>query len=159
MIELISQGEGEAIEFKSSMRWDYKANGKNKGLEAVIAKTVAGFMNGQGGTLLIGVGPGGEVLGLQQDYGTLSKEPNRDGYEQKLTQVVANYLGKEYGPLVHVSFVDVDGKDVCWVRVDSSPKPVYLEENGDVRFYVRVGNTTQPMNIKQSSEYISMHWE
>lgn len=137
---MISHGESEKLEFKSSLRWDYQTNAKNKVLESVIAKTIAGFMNSSGGTLLIGVGPGKEILGLQRDYSTMTAEPNRDGFEQTLTHVVSKYLGKEYAPLVHVSFVDVDGEDVCWVRTDASPRPVYLEENGHFRFYVRIGN-------------------
>lgn len=158
LLSLISQGESENVEFKSSLRWDYKSNSKNKGLESVIAKTVAGFMNAGGGTLLIGVGPGKKVLGLQNDYTTFTTDPNRDGFEQRVVHVISRFLGKEHGILVHISFVDVEGNDVCWVRVDASPKPVYLEENGEYRFYVRTGNTTQPMNVKESGEYISMHW-
>jgi hypothetical protein len=156
--DLISDGESATVEFKSSLRWDYKGNAKNKALESVIAKTMAGFMNAGGGTLLIGIGPDKHVLGLENDYGTLGKDPNRDGFEQRLVHLVSDYLGKEFGRLIHVSFASVEGKDVCWVRVDPSPKPVYVEENDDVRFYVRIGNTTQPMNVKELTEYMSLHW-
>ena len=94
---MIASGESETVEFKSSLRWDYKAGSKNKALEGVITKAVAGFMNGKGGTLLIGIGPKGEVLGLENDYSTLNKDSNRDGFEQKLTHLVANQLGKGAG--------------------------------------------------------------
>ena len=46
---ILNGGESEEVEFKSSFRWDYKENRKNKGLEGVIAKAVAGFMNAKGG--------------------------------------------------------------------------------------------------------------
>jgi predicted HTH transcriptional regulator len=116
-------------------------------------------LNGKGGTLLVGIGPKGEILGIENDYATLQKDPTRDGFEQKLTHLLANYLGKEFVPLTHVSFVSVEDKDVCWLRVEPSSKPVYVEEENDFKFYVRLGNTTQPMNPKEMTQYISMRWE
>ena len=155
---MIASGESETVEFKSSLRWDYKAGSKNKALEGVITKAVAGFMNGKGGTLLIGIGPKGEVLGLENDYSTLNKDSNRDGFEQKLTHLVANQLGKELVPLLSVSFVAVEDKDICWVRVEASPKPVYVDDGSDIKYYVRLGNTTQPLNAKEMTDYIAMRW-
>jgi hypothetical protein len=54
---LIQSGEGQNLEFKSSLRWDLNLSQVNKELTKTVAKTVAGFMNGDGGTLLIGVSP------------------------------------------------------------------------------------------------------
>jgi len=155
---IIARGENEGVEFKSSLCWDYKTGSKNKTLEAVIVKTVAGFMNGKGGILLVGIGPSGEILGLENDYGTFSKDANRDGFEQKVTHLLASHIGKEFVPLTHVGFVSVHDKDVCWLRVDPSPKPAYVEAEDDTMFYARLGNTTQKMNPKETTEYISMRW-
>jgi len=47
--ELLRQAESVGLEFKASMRWDYKEQRPNRELERVIAKTVAGFLNGRGG--------------------------------------------------------------------------------------------------------------
>ncbi len=116
-------------------------------------------MNGKGGTLLIGVGPKGEILGVENDYGTFQKDSNRDGFEQKVIHLLAHHLGKEFVPmLVQVNFVAVEGKDISWLRVEASPKPVYVEEENEIKFYARVGNTTQPMNPKEMTQYISMRW-
>jgi predicted HTH transcriptional regulator len=73
---LIEQGESAELEFKSTVRWDLRESKKNPDLEAVIRYTVAGFLNANGGTLLIGVGDDGSIVGLQPDYGTFRK-PNR----------------------------------------------------------------------------------
>jgi len=155
---MLDRGESEEVEFKSSFRWDYKENRKNKALEGVIAKAVAGFMNAKGGTLLMGVGPNKEVLGLQNDFATLQKDQDRDGFEQKLMHVLMRRIGKDSATLAHVSFVELDGKDVCWLRVEPSSKPVYVEDDGDVKFYVRIGNSTQPMNPKELTDYVSKRW-
>ena len=61
---LIAQGEGPDLEFKSSFRWDIHQQRANEGLETGVLKTLAAFMNGRGGTLLVGVADDGKVLGL-----------------------------------------------------------------------------------------------
>ncbi len=152
----IASGESEKLEFKSSLRWDYVKGGKNKDLETPIMKTIAGFLNAKGGTLLIGVSPKGEILGLQNDYETFSSDPNRDGFEQRLTQLIGSRLGKEFIQFVATSFTAIEGKDVCWVQVESSPHPVYVEDANDYKFFVRLGNTTQLLNAKEMTEFLSM---
>ena len=66
--ELIAEGEDDELEFKSSLRWDFKEQIVSTKLEEVIVKTVAAFANCQGGILLIGVSDSGEILGLERDY-------------------------------------------------------------------------------------------
>lgn len=107
---------------------------------------------------MIGIGPDREILGLQNDYATLNDDQNRDGFEQKLIHVLMRRIGKDSATLARVAFVELNGRDVCWVRVEPSSKPVYVEDDGDVKFYVRIGNSTQPMNAKELTEYVSKHW-
>ncbi len=81
MRRLMATGENDRIEFKSSLRWDVKEQRVNKQLEKVVVKTLAGFLNAEGGTLLIGVDDAGAVIGLAGDYEALRKR-DRDGFEQ-----------------------------------------------------------------------------
>src|SRR5690606_16553303 len=62
--ELIDNDEDHAVEFKSTARWDLRENQPSKAIEDAIVKTVAAFLNTDGGTLLIGIGPDREVVGL-----------------------------------------------------------------------------------------------
>jgi len=139
------------------MRWDLRTQQVNKDLEKSIAKTVAGFLNSEGGTLLIGVADDCTVLGIKYDLQTISPK-DRDGYEQKLHQVLTDALGAEFSQYQHVSFEESEGKTVCIVRVDPSPEPVYLTDKGATEFYVRVGNTTRPLDMQAAHDYIGMHW-
>jgi hypothetical protein len=66
--ELIENDEDSAVEFKSTARWDVNEARYNKAMEDSVVKTVAGFLNTDGGTLLIGVGPDLKTVGLDQDY-------------------------------------------------------------------------------------------
>ena len=53
--ELLKKGESETVEFKSSLRWDYRQNKTNKELEFAVLKTITAFMNTRKGTLMIAV--------------------------------------------------------------------------------------------------------
>ena len=62
--ELIEKGENEQVEFKSSMRWNTKSEKNDHLIEQAIIRTIAGFLNTKGGTLLVGVADNGEILGI-----------------------------------------------------------------------------------------------
>jgi Putative DNA-binding domain len=89
--EMVAGGESPVLEFKSSLRWDLRAQQINTDLQKVVAKTVAGLMNFEGGTLLIGVADDGTVIGIENDLKTL-KRGDLDRFEQTLRQALADYL-------------------------------------------------------------------
>ncbi len=154
---LLRAGEGASLEFKASLRWDFQEQRANKALERAVAKTVAGLLNGQGGTLLIGVGDDGEVIGLQADYATLP-HPNADGYERHLRQVLSAVLGAGVQRFVTVRFVALDGKAVCRVDVAASDTPAYLREGNEPRLYLRIGNATSPLPVDEAVRYVGTRW-
>ncbi len=88
----LKSGESSILEFKSSVRWDYYQERVNKDLEQVIVKTIAAFMNTEGGTLLIGVNDDGEIIGIEKDINTLRKK-NNDGFELLLNNLISEYMG------------------------------------------------------------------
>lgn len=126
-VQIPSLNESDTVEFKSSLRWNYKANKSDREMERVVVKTVAGFLNSyRGGNLIIGLSDQGQVLGLQPDYSTLNTRPNRDGFEQALRNVLVNGLGE--GPLaawIKVSFCSVQEKDLCVVKIRPAMEPIY----------------------------------
>lgn len=63
---LISEGESETLEFKQKLP-----------PENVISAILAAFANTKGGTLIIGVGDKGEIIGLSKDEATVSYEGYR----------------------------------------------------------------------------------
>ena len=149
---LIEEGESNLLEFKSSMRWDWKQAKLNKALEHAVVKTLAGFMNGIGGTLLLGIEDNGTVIGLDPDYATL-KKPGRDGYEQHLMHLIASRLRANFCDLVRLSFHTLEGKDVCRVKVDASDRPAYVHQGDQARYYLRTGNSTRELNTKEAVEH------
>lgn len=58
---LIANGENATAEFKQTMRWDIKASKTSAEVLKMAVKAVCSFLNGDGGTLLIGVSDTGEL--------------------------------------------------------------------------------------------------
>jgi ATP-dependent Lon protease len=126
-VELMSAGESKKVEFKSSATFDWETGKKNRELEFAIAKTVAGFANSHGGTLLIGVNDRGQAVGLGDDYRLANqKRQDADGYENWLTSMLAENLGKVATTYLSVSFTEVEGHDVCRVDVAPSKVPIFI---------------------------------
>jgi predicted HTH transcriptional regulator len=154
---LIARGESVNLEFKSSFRWDVRENKVNRALEAVVLKTLAGYMNGNGGTLLIGVADDGSVTGLEHDYPTL-KKPDRDGFEQLLMTAIATKLGGDACHEVQMVFHSLESKDVCRVMVAPAHRPVYVKDGDAPRLYVRTGVSTRELNVQEAINYTSARW-
>ncbi len=157
--DIILKGENDSTEFKSSLRWDYKLNQVTKELEFVIAKSVSAFLNSRGGKLFIGIDDEGNTLGLENDYKTLGKKQNKDGFSLKLQDVINNYLGKEFHQFIKIQFDFVDEKEICIITITPSDKPVYVRRNNTEEFFIRAGTSSQPMSMKESHTYIESHWK
>lgn len=157
LVALIAQGESETLEFKSSYRYDLNQNKVNKALELVIMKTLAGMMNSEGGTLLIGVDDDGNIVGLENDYASL-KRPDADGFEQLLMSSIAQKLGTPACEQVKVWFHQQEGKEVCRIRVMTGPRPVYVREGKESRFYIRTGAGTRAMDLEEAVSFIQTRW-
>jgi hypothetical protein len=155
--DYIAAGESETVEFKGSLRWDYRQNAVNKALEKSVARTIAAFMNRKGGTLVVGVSDKGNVFGLEDDFETLGRK-DRDGWEQALRNVLNTFLSKDIAATVGVAFSEIDGKTVAVVRADAALKPVYLEGEHGAEFHVRSGNTTQEFDVKQAHDYTKLRF-
>ena len=97
--------------------------------------------------------------GLTADFATLSKRPDRDGYQQFLVQLVSSTLGKAAFANLAISFHPLQGQEICAVRVTSSSVPVYLNEGDTSRLYVRLGNTSRELTGKDMIEYTRSRWK
>ena len=156
--ELISQGESTRLEFKSTLQWDVKQNTKNDALRKMVLKTIAAFLNTEGGTLLIGVEDDGSVYGLEADLALVNK--SRDKFAQLIGTLLIEQLGAAYAapPLVNARFDEVDGKTVYVVEIQPSPEPVFLKGEKGREFFIRVQTTTRDLDAKDSMEYSKSHW-
>ena len=151
---LIARGEGAQLEFKSSLRWDTREQRANRSLQQVVFKTIAGFLNNDGGTLLIGVDDSGGIVGIEADLKTL-KHPNKDGFERVLMDAIRSALGGNACALIHCYFHDLDGRTVCRVIAQKSLEPIYFLDNGVARFLLRAGNSTRELDAREAHTHLS----
>jgi len=150
---LIANGESEFVEFKSSLRHDYRQIKTDKNLEDVILKSIAGFLNANGGTLIIGVNDTGEILGLENDYWSL-KRKDKDGFQQRLILVISNAFGKDICTKIHISFHEINAKEICTLYVEPSHQPVFFNEDNRTIFFLRTGNVTNPLTTSEVVKYL-----
>jgi hypothetical protein len=153
--------EGETVEFKSSLRWDYAKQQPSKDVERAIAKTVVGFLNSaQGGTLVVGMSDAKEVLGLDADYSSFGNvKRDRDGFEQVLHQILINAVGEsQCVKAIKTRFCSFNGKELCVIEIAPSSEPVYLKGEGSTQLYVRVGNSTRAFGVQEALDFARDRW-
>lgn len=155
--EIIALGEGQFVEFKASLVWDYRQQKPNKALYEPVMKNLVAFMNSSGGVLVIGVDDDGGILGLDPDYQTM-KKPNSDGFENVFNMAFNSMIGVEFRRFVQVDFPQVEGKEICVVRVQRAPEPAYLSHQGTEKFYIRTGNSSQALSVSKATRYIQSHF-
>ncbi len=160
--DLISDIEDERAEFKSSARWNVHKKGRDAAIELGIIKTVAGFMNANGGALLIGVDDSGRAIGLENDFQLFKKnDRNRDAYGLWLITLLETCIGKPATVNLKVSFASVEGKNICRVDVRPSKRPVFVNVPGSQKtddFYVRIGASTRRLSTDEALQYVKDHW-
>jgi hypothetical protein len=160
---LLAAGESARVEFKSTARVDLRSGEKDLKMEQVIVKTVSAFLNGDVGTLLIGVDDDGTPLGLDPDFATL-RQPDADRFELWLRDLLTTTLGQSTAAIVVVAIEAVptpDGdRQVCRVTCPPSPLPVYLRpgKNAAPEFWLRTGNSSRQLSVDQAAEYVMLRW-
>ena len=147
--ELIAGGETGATEFKSTLRTNLHTNQHDEKIQLSALKTIAGFLNAHGGTLLIGVADDGEVLGLAADG-----FPNEDKMGLHLINLIKDRIGDVFLPYIHPHFEDQDGERVLIIRCEKGPKAAFVKDGSQQRFFVRGGNATTELSGNSVMDYV-----
>jgi hypothetical protein len=123
-LQLIKQGEGQRVEFKSSFAEE------NKAIESLCA-----FTHADGGTVFFGVSPDGRVVGTSLGENTL------ENFSNKLSANTQPPLA----PTIYT--FTLDGKNVIAVTIPSAGQgQLFYAFNVP---YIRVGKTNQVMSPSQ----------
>jgi hypothetical protein len=159
-------GESKTIEFKSSYQWDGHQQKQNKELRLKALKSIAGFLNGDGGNLLMGVEEDKSghpnVCGLSGDLDLLGCA---DKLRLDLHNLITDRLGAEFSPFITDRIEEVRG-NFCWVvSVERSRRmPAFVrwknpgESKERERFFVREGPKTSELDTKDALNYIRQRW-
>lgn len=157
---VIEQGEGKVVEFKSTALKNLHTGERDFKMEWSVIKTLAGFMNANGGTLLVGVADDGGLVGLQEDYPLIGKS-DRDGWELWLSHAVTNALGQAAAAELEVTIVDIGDKDIARIEVGPAAQPIFaVPSKGEKtpKFVVRINNESPEMAGEEAHKYQKKRW-
>ena len=123
---------------------------KDKAVELGILKTVAGFFNTQGGTMIVGVGDEGEILGLEDD-----QFPSFDKLVLHLIYLIKMRISPLHMDFVHFDLLNLEGKHVLRVDCEAATSPAYVRDGSQEFFFIRTGPSTTNLKISAVYDYIS----
>ena len=147
--QILSEGENERTEFKSTLRWSLNENKINHGVEIAWLKTVAAFLNSDGGRLLVGVDNQGVPLGIGPDG-----FENEDKYLLHVNNLLQQHIGVEHAANVRFGLHSVGGLKVLLLECTPASKAVFLTDAGQESFYVRAGPGTRKLTMSQMLAYV-----
>lgn len=119
--KIMDAGESETLEFKTSFSKD-------------VLESLCAFANHKGGSILLGVAPGGKIVGVSCGEESLQKWAN------EIRQNTVPSLVPD------ISVVRVSGKTVVQMRINEFPvKPVACRD----RYYKRIANSNHRLSLTE----------
>lgn len=152
VLGLIRAGESPTLEFKSTLRTNLKTGKPGKEIELAWLKGVVGFLNTDGGVLLVGVDDAGELLGLQADG-----FENEDKCLLHFKNLFNQHIGAEYARYVQADLLTVQAKQILAVTCERSQDPVFLMVGKNEEFHIRSGPSSMKLSPRQMLAYLGRH--
>ena len=118
-------------------------------MEFSVLKTIAGFVNTNGGILTVGVYDDGSPVGLDVDGFA-----NEDKMALHLVNLIKSQLGTLTMSLVHIHFEDYENNRVMVVECSRGVSPIYMKDGDKELFFIRTGPSTTELTTKEAIEYI-----
>lgn len=148
--EIIDQGENDHVEFKSTLRWNLYTKKRDRVIENAVLKTVAAFMNTNGGILLVGVDDDGQIIGLEYD-----NFKNDDKLLLHFAHIFKQRIGPRFLKYLRYSVEAIDHKKV--LRVDCTPalSPVYFKDKTSDYLFIRSGPSSISLRLSEAFTYIN----
>ena len=151
-----SLDEDKHTEYKSSFKYDYRTKNPNPALVKEVVTGIQGFLNSDGGRLVIGVSDKKEILGIENDLKIFG---DWDKFQLAIQDAIRNYTDKPIAEFISIKKVRKNGKELCVITSKPYPKPVFfIEGNNQDALYIRDGNRTIKLTTKQAFDYITSHW-
>ena len=175
---MIKTGENDHTEFKLQSLWSSDLSKeeilssesseirkyRNNASKFIIARSIAGFLNTDGGDLIIGIQEDRkknsiQAVGIEEDYRKLQeKDRNPDGYRRMIVDsVIQKYLPEIYNTasrFIQISFPTLSGRTLCHVHILPADKPVFVSIGNEEIFFIRVDASTRSLTGKVMTQYI-----
>ncbi len=145
----IKQGEGDRLEFKSTVRQNLHTGKPGKEIEIAWLKGVAAFLNSEGGILLIGVNDDGEVVGFDPD-----NFASDDRCLLHIQNLIKQHIGLEFSPYIAIKINKLKQGKIVSISCSPSKVPVFLKNNDKEQFFVRSGPSSVELSVSRALKYI-----
>jgi Putative DNA-binding domain len=168
MRDEVKGGEGERLELKSSLQYDREkarnyagALGSELRSDGVLhscLKTIAAFLNSEGGILYVGLDNSGAAVGIAEDLLLLKEEKrNADHWELMLRDAVRAKFkdGDTINDYLRAEFLDCAGKLVARIEVYPRRRLSFVRYQERYFLYRRQGNRTAEVTIDQVEEFLA----
>jgi predicted HTH transcriptional regulator len=151
--QMIMRGESVDQEFKGSLRTNLKTGEVDRRMEQAVLKTIAAFLNSDGGTLFVGVNDDGSARGIDVQH-----FDNQDKFLLHFTNLVNETIGKRFLPFIEVRLVDLDNITVMAVRCSRCNVPAFLKMDKEEVFYVRAGASSTELKGREMIDYVNQRF-
>lgn len=147
--KIIAGGENRSVEFKSTMRMNLHTKKPGKEIELAWLKGVTGFLNTDGGILLLGVTDAGEITGIEQDV-----FENEDKCRLHFKNLVNRHIGADLSKYIRFNLIPIEDKTAGVVLCSRSSEPVFLKDGDKEHFYIRNGPSSDELPVSKALRYI-----
>jgi hypothetical protein len=149
ILDLISGGESELVEFKESLCTNLNTNKLDKKIENSVLKTITAFLNSNGGILFIGVSELGEISGLDAD-----NFKSDDKCKLQLANLIKKQLGADILSNITIDAIYFEDKYILKVEVVAFLCEVFLLWEKNEEFYIRAGPSSVKISGSELIGYI-----
>lgn len=157
--QLLLMDESETLEFKETWQYDIRQSEakkepiKNIQLHLNCLKTVAAFLNSNGGNLLIGVNDEKSIEGLDRDL-KLIQNRSLDQLETQISKVLIEAIGSDKKPYYSMTSETIQENKVIRIKVDKCiSTKTWVKFSGEEIFYIRDGNSSRKLKPEEADDY------
>ena len=155
---VLKNGEGHQVEFKPSLIYNFATNRAGITPKYHAAKTIASFLNSDGGVLLIGISNNGIIQGIKYDY-SLFPENQKDKFQLEFDNMIYQFLKPSLKPFLRTDFIKIENEEVFLVFVDKCNQPVFLSNKDEKEFFIRLEtSSTRLFGIEEIIQYVFGNW-
>ncbi|GAB4131355.1 MAG: hypothetical protein Fur0036_18030 [Fimbriimonadaceae bacterium] len=152
--------ESQVCEWKTSFRTHRMSRQRMSKIEEASIRTIAAFLNADGGTLYIGVNPEGRVVGIGHEWPVLTGPESLEQVQSTVYDVIHHAL--DPAPIGYLSVaVETAPGGQAYLKIDIRPRPgvTYLRATryrpgAEDEIFVREGLRSQKLEGKMRDQFI-----
>ncbi|MBH38934.1 MAG: hypothetical protein CL788_01915 [Chloroflexi bacterium] len=149
VLTAIRSGESKTVEYKQTLSLDITKKTKEAYISDEVIKTIAGFLNTDGGMLLVGIADNGDIIGLGDEISRFDK--TEDKFMTRFRNLWTSSIGVSVNQLINARLVDVSAQKILLVDCSPSTESVFVRDRD---FYIRTNPATQRLEGQQMLSYI-----